>query len=191
MRVVTLDLETKNTFADVGARDTTLLDLSIVSIHDSETNSLSSYLEEDLGKLWAILERTDVLVGFNSEHFDIPILNKYYTGNLHEIKSIDLLAEIRNSLGRRIGLDAIAEATLGVRKSGHGLQAIEWWKNGEISKLREYCENDVKVTRALYDYALANQALKYKSEDGIRSIPIDTRHWLESNGSSLTFTLPL
>src|SRR5680860_527023 len=122
MRYIIFDIETKNAFSDVAGRDPILLDLSLVSIHDSETDTISSYFEEDLGKRWPILERADALVGFNSDHFDIPILDKYYPGDLTQIKSIDLLAEIKNSLGRRIGLDAIAEATLGLRKSGHGLQ---------------------------------------------------------------------
>lgn len=190
MRKVIFDIETKNTFAEVGTRDPTLLDLSLVSIYDSETDTITSYLEENLGNLWPILERADVLVGFNSDHFDIPILNKYYPGDLNTIKSLDLLTEIRNSLGRRIGLDAIAEATLGIRKSGHGLQAIEWWRNGEIDKLIKYCEQDVKVTKAVYDFARENGFLQFRADDGLRKIPLDTSSWDTPKEASMTHTLP-
>jgi predicted PolB exonuclease-like 3'-5' exonuclease len=190
MRKIVFDIETKNTFAEVGTRDPALLDLSLVSIHDSETNLITSYFEEDLGNLWPILEYADVLIGFNSNHFDIPILNKYYPGDLANLKSLDLLVEIRNSLGRRIGLDAIAEATLGTRKTGHGLQAIEWWRNGEIEKLRLYCEQDVKVTKAVYDFAQENGYLKFRADDGLRKIPLNTELWDTPNEKSITHTLP-
>lgn len=190
MRKIFFDIETKNTFAEVGTRDPALLDLSLISIYDSGTESISSYFEEDLGSLWPIIEKADVLIGFNSDHFDIPILNKHYPGDLTLIKSIDLLTEVKNSLGRRIGLDALAEATLGIGKSGHGLQAIEWWRNGELEKLRAYCEQDVKVTKAVYDFAKENGYLLFNSDDGKRKIPLDTRSWDEPLESSMTFTLP-
>lgn len=190
MRKVIFDIETKNTFAEVGTRDPSLLDLSLISIHDSETDSITSYFEEDLGRLWPIIERADVLIGFNSDHFDIPILNKYYPGDLLNIKSLDLLAEVRKSLGRRIGLDAIAEATLGIRKSGHGLQAIEWWRNGERDKLQKYCEQDVKVTKSVYDFAQENKYLKFRADDGLRNIPLNTKDWDTLEEKSITHTLP-
>ena len=162
MRKITFDIETRNIFADVNSTESTALDLSVVCIHDSKTDEFSSYLQEDLPKLWPILEQADMLITFNGDHFDIPLLNKYYSGDLKKIKSLDLLVEVRNSLGRRIKLDTIAEATLGTHKSGHGLQAVEWWKTGEIDKIIKYCIEDVKITKQLYDYALANGKLKYK-----------------------------
>jgi len=190
MRKIIFDLETKNTFAEVGTRDPALLDLSVISIYDSETDSITSYFEDQLQALWPIIEHSDILVGFNSDHFDIPILNKYYPGDLTQIKSLDLLAEIRASLGRRIGLDAIAEATLGIRKSGHGLQAIEWWRNGELEKLQSYCEQDVKVTKAVYDFALENSFLRFRADDGLRKIPLNTKGWDEKEEKAITYTLP-
>jgi hypothetical protein len=36
-------------------------------------------------RLCATLSAPTLLVGYNSEHFDIPILNKYYPGDLTEI----------------------------------------------------------------------------------------------------------
>ena len=50
------------------------VDIAIACIHDSETDTYSSYLESELPKLWPILERTDMLIGYNSNHFDIPLL---------------------------------------------------------------------------------------------------------------------
>ncbi len=186
MREITFDIETKNTFRDVGSREAVDLDLSLIAIHDSKTDEYLSFLEDDLSDLWSILESADSLIGYNSDHFDIPLLNKYYPGDLTKLKSVDIMKEIQDSLGRRLKLDDVAKATLGEEKSGHGLQAITWWKNGEIEKIRKYCIQDVKVTRSVYDYALENGHIKYPEGDEERKVPVDTDDWKESSDSAMT-----
>ncbi len=190
MRKIVFDIETKNTFQEVGSNDPTALDISVVCIYDSETNKYSSYLESELKNLWPILEKADVLIGYNSDHFDIPILNKYYSGDLSKIKSVDLMKEIKNSLGRRMKLDHIAEGTLDMNKSGHGLQAITWWKQGEIQKIIDYCIDDVKITKKLYEYALKNGKVKYKDGGKKVNVLLDTSNWEKMNDNSMTHTLP-
>jgi len=193
MRVITFDLETKNIFQDVGTNDPADLDMSVICIHDSLDDSCKSFLENQLRDLWPILEQADILVTWNGEHFDIPIINKYYPGDLSKIKSLDLMKEVQLVLGRRLKLDTVAQATLGKNKSGNGLEAIEWWKNGEIDKLIHYCIEDVRITRQLYDYALANGCLKYKdlgSGGTIKTVKLDTSKWQELEKNSMTFTLP-
>lgn len=177
MRKVVFDIETQNIFQDVGSNNPADLSISLVGIYDSETDSFSSYLEEELSRLWPILENTDILIGFNSEHFDIPLLNKYYPGNLEKIKGLDILKEIQKSAGRRMKLSQLAEGTLGVNKIGSGLEAIVWWKNGEIDKIRKYCLDDVRITRDLYDYALKNNKLIFKEGGKMNEIKLDTTDW--------------
>jgi len=148
-----------------------------------------SFLQEDFGRLWPILENADMLITYNGDHFDIPLLDKYYPGDLTKIKSLDLLKEIKNSLGRRIKLDTVAEATLGRNKSGHGLEAITWWKNGEIDKIIKYCTEDVRITKEVYDYAMKNGVLKYTDGSIIKDIKLDTSKWEQKSDSSMTFSL--
>jgi DEAD/DEAH box helicase domain-containing protein len=135
MRRITFDIETKNFFADVGSNDPAALDISVVCIHDTKDDSYQSFLEADFPKLWPILEKADILVTWNGDHFDIPLLNKYYSGDLSKIKSIDLMNEVRNSIGRRLKLDTVAEATLGINKSGNGFEAVNWWATVKSIKL--------------------------------------------------------
>ena len=107
------------------------------------------------------------------------------------IQSIDLLESIRESFGRRVRLDSVAEATLGVGKSANGLQAITWWKQGEIEKIKQYCQMDVELTKRLFEYALAHGKLHLK--DGLKKldIPIDTSAWQPStNNTAMTHSLP-
>jgi DEAD/DEAH box helicase domain-containing protein len=190
MRKIVFDIETRNIFDDVGKADPTLLDIALVGVYDYKTNEYTSYLQEDLPKLWPILEKTDLIIGYNSDHFDIPLLNKYYPGDLTRIKSLDIMAEIRKGLGRRIGLGVIAEATLGVGKSGHGLQAVEWWKKGDIENIRKYCLQDVKVTKEVYEYALEHKKLKYKEGEILKDVIIDTKGWNKKNESIMNHSLP-
>ncbi|PIT96752.1 helicase [Candidatus Campbellbacteria bacterium CG10_big_fil_rev_8_21_14_0_10_35_52] len=190
MKKIIFDIETRNAFEDVGKADPALLDLSVICAHDSETNKYLAYTQEELPNLWPILEKADMLIGYNSDHFDIPILNKYYPGDLTRIKSLDLLKEIKKSLGRRIKLDLVAEGTLGRKKTGNGLEAIAWWKNGEVDKIKKYCMEDVKITKELYEYALKNSILKYKNLSESREIKLDTSKWEEKENVLITHTLP-
>lgn len=188
MRNITLDIET--TSAAPGRIDPNTMELAIVCIHDSKTDSYDSFTKEELPRLWATLEHADALIGYNSDHFDIPILNKYYPGDLARIKSIDLLASIRDSLGRRLKLDSVAEATLGRKKIGSGLDSVTWWNEGLIDKVREYCIEDVRITKEVYEYALKNGSVKYMDFGEKKIVPIDTSAWENGDTSALNHTLP-
>ncbi|MCI0597612.1 ribonuclease H-like domain-containing protein [Candidatus Parcubacteria bacterium] len=189
MRAITFDIEVKiDPFAprrlDVGA-----LEITVVGIHDSETGEYTSYLENELPKLWPILEKADMLIGFNSDTFDIPLLNRYYPGDLTHIRSLDLLSEVYKVLGRRIRLDLLAKATLGRGKTGHGLEAGQWWNEGLYDKVREYCIEDVRLTRELYEYAREHGHLKYKDLNQTRAVKLDISDWGNGKSHSLTHTL--
>jgi DEAD/DEAH box helicase domain-containing protein len=190
MRAITFDIETANWITDTGSNDPADLTIAIVCIHDSETGEYSSYLENELPKLWLVLERADLLIGYNSDHFDIPLLNKYYPGDLTKIKSLDIMVEVQKAMGRRLKLDTLAEGTLNDKKlDGKGGQSIVWWRNGEVEKVREYCIKDVKLTRDLFDYALKNKLLKYKELGKLRDVKLDTSKWLTKDSGAMTFTL--
>lgn len=189
MRIVTFDIETANWLSAGSSFDPSALDIAIVCIHDSATDKYQSFLESELSELWPILERTDMLIGYNSDHFDIPVLNKYYPGDLSKIKSLDLLKEVYASLGRRLKLDTLAEATLGEKKSGSGTQSLKWWRDGEVEKVRSYCLKDVEITRKLYDYALEHGKLRYRDLGFARDIKLDTSKWLAPASGAMTFSL--
>lgn len=189
MRYIVFDLETQNTFYDVGSNDSTALDISVGTFYDSQTDKYTTVTIDELQQIWPLLEQADALVGYNSNHFDIPLLNKYYPGDLTRIKSIDLLEEIRKSLGRRLRLDSVAEATIGAKKSSNGLQAVRWWREGKISEIKKYCEQDVRVTKKIFDYALKNNHVKFKDGSRKREIPLDTSNWIIKEESSMTHSL--
>lgn len=190
MRYVVFDLETQNTFADVGSNNPIDLDISVGCVYDSGTDSYTIASVDELQILWPVIEAADVLVGYNSNHFDIPLLNKYYPGDLTRIKSIDLLESIRQSIGKRIRLDSVAQATIGAKKSANGLQAVKWWREGEIASIKKYCKQDVKVTKEVFEFAREHQKVLFKDGFRKKEIPLDTSDWKPHEGHTMTHSLP-
>lgn len=190
MRYVVFDLETQNIFHDVGSSDPTALDISVASLYDFGTNTYTTVSIEDLHMIWPIIEQADALVGYNSNHFDIPLLNKYYPGDLLHIKSIDILESIKDSLGKRLRLDNVAQATVGAKKNADGLQAVRWWREGNVSAIKKYCEQDVKVTKKVFEYALAHNHVLFKDGYRKKEIPLDTSSWKTKDTGSMTYSLP-
>lgn len=190
MRKIVFDIETRNFFGEVGSADPAALDISIVGVYDSENDSYTSYSQEELKDLWPIFERTDMIIGFYSENFDLPLLNKYYPGDLSKIKHLDILKEIRKQYGRGMKLDQLAAGTLGLRKGGDGFDAVRWWRTGEIDKIRKYCLEDVRITKEIYDYAIKNQKLIFKEGTQLKEIPLNTENWEKPSENKMTFSLP-
>lgn len=192
MRKITFDIETSNIFQDVNSNNAADLDLAVICIHDSETGNYASFEQHQLPELWPIMEKADMLITFNGDHFDIPLLNKYYPGDLTTIKSLDLLKEVRKSLGKRIKLDTIAEATFGGNKTADGLQAVRWWREGRKQEVIDYCIADVKITKDVYDYAMKHGHLKFidfAAQNAIKEFPVDTTDWEKKEESAMTHSL--
>ena len=168
MLQVILDVETKKTFDEVGGYFPDRLGISFVGVcvRDGFTGKgeMQGFFEQDLPDLFPLLERADVIVGFNVEQFDMQTFVPYYTGDVTQIPTLDLMIRIKDSIGHRIGLDAVAQETLGVGKTGNGLDAIKYYQTGELDKLRDYCLQDVHVTRDIYDHGLKTGKVKFKNK---------------------------
>lgn len=187
---VVLDIETQNTFDDISSHDREQFLISVIGAYFYENDEYRVFEEPEFSELWPRLERADRLVGYNIKGFDLPIMNNYYPGDLLEFPSLDILEEIQKALGFRLKLDHVAVATIGFGKSGHGLQAIEWWKRGEKDKVKQYCLDDVRLTKAVYEYGLKYGALAYEDRIGGRkAIPVDF-HLKQTVKPSINFTMP-
>ncbi len=158
---VVLDIETQNTFQDVGTAAHKGLKISVVGCYFYETDEYICYEEHELPQLFQRLEQSGRIIGYNTKGFDYLVMNNYYAGDVSRFSSLDILEEIQKALGFRIKLDDVAKATLGTGKSGHGLQAVEWWKQGEIQKIKDYCLTDVKVTKEVYEFGKLYRLVRY------------------------------
>ncbi len=178
MRQVILDVETQKTFDEVGGYFPENLGISYVGIvaRDgfSGPGERQGFFEADLEKLWPILEEADVVIGFNIDNFDMPTFSKYYPGNLKKIPTLDLMVQIKKSCGHRIGLDAVAKETFGRGKIGDGLDAIKYYREGRLEELAKYCDEDVAITRDLYDFGREKGLVKFKNKwNRLIECPVD------------------
>jgi len=148
-----LDLETQREFSEVEGRKPELLGISVAGIYSYEENRYDAYLEADVKtKLGPRLQSADLIIGFNIRRFDMPVLQPYLPYSITTLPLLDIMEEVVKNLGHRLSLDSLAQATLGQGKSGSGLDALKWFKEGRFDLITKYCLDDVRLTKELYDY---------------------------------------
>lgn len=190
MKQLILDVETQKIFDQVGGYFPEKLGISFVGaiLRDGfpEEGSVNEQrfelFEKDLGKLWPVMEQADVIVGFNTNGFDLPVISAYYPGDINKLPSLDLLDIVKQNYGRRISLDAIAKVTLKAHKSGSGLDAIAYYENQEFDKLAKYCMKDVEITRDIYDYGRRHKKIMFLNHwNNHVEIPVDFSFNVKAN----------
>ena len=168
MLQVILDVETKKTFDAVGGFFPDRLGVSFVGVNIrdrfGDKGQMKSFFEDDMPDLFPLLEKADVIVGYNIDGFDMPAMAPYYTGDIETLPTLDIMDRIKDSFGHRIKLDSVAKESLGKGKIGDGLDAIKYYETGQLKKLEKYCIQDVRVTRDVYDYGLKNGKVKFRNK---------------------------
>ena len=89
---------------------------------------------------------------------------------------VDEKREIVKAYGvwHRIGLDAVASASLGIGKTGDGLDAIRWWREGRMMDIAEYCCFDVKCTKLVHEFGATNQRVHFQDKfKQKKSVPVE------------------
>ena len=156
--IVVFDLETQRSFQDVGGRSQLhRLGVSVGVAYRYDEDRFITYTEDTIRDLIELLGTADLVVGYNIKGFDYEVLRGYTERDLQTLPTMDIMYHLESRLGFRPKLDSVASATLGVGKSADGLQALEWWKQGEIDKIAEYCQQDVRVTRDVYEFGKRNR----------------------------------
>jgi RNase_H superfamily len=163
MNIVYFDLETQRTANDVGGWDKKRdLGMSLGVTYSSHLNEYRIYSEKCVNDLICQLLRADLVVGFNVVNFDYQVLMGYTILDLpHQLRTLDLLVEVEQAVGVKPRLENIAQATLGIGKSGGGIDAIKWWREKRIIEIAEYCCFDVKVTRLVHEHGTQFRELFY------------------------------
>lgn len=179
------DIETKKIFDDIIGNNPADLGISIISVYkrqlDERLNEISgqmySFWEEDFPKMWPLFTNADRIVGFNTEHFDIPAVAPLAPYDFRKLNHFDIMTHVKEALGFRLSLNSIASETLNETKIDHGLNAVRYWAEHTpetLAKLKKYCEADVDVTRKVYDYGLKHGFLKFKDKwNTVRTLEVD------------------
>ncbi len=164
-RILYFDLETQKSATEVGGwQNIHLMMVSVAVVFDSLEDRFYIFVEDEIDRLFEHFARADLVIGFNLKRFDYTVLQPYTSKDLHEIPTFDILENIYNRLGYRLSLDHLVKETLNKGKSADGLQALEWFKTGEIEKLTEYCKQDVLLTRDLFIHGLDKGYLVYMNK---------------------------
>jgi DEAD/DEAH box helicase domain-containing protein len=170
---IVLDLETQKSFDEVGGRTNLhLLRVSVTGIYSYDQDQFKIFTEWETPEVGNLLLKAGLIVGFNIKRFDFPVLEPYLKRSLKQLPVLDILEVVERHLGHRLSLDHIAQATLGESKTGSGLDAIHYFRNGEIEKLKSYCLSDVRLTRDLYDYGKHHSFLRYQRNQAYYSLPV-------------------
>ncbi len=178
MNHIVLDIETQNLFSDVGGKENlTKLSLSVAGVYSYAENAFLTFDENEMPAFENLLKNTDLIIGFNTNHFDLPILQKYLSFNLNKIPSLDIMDDVVNNVGHRVSLDDLLINTLSMKKSANGFLAVQYWREGRIDELKKYCLDDVRLTRNLYEHGLKNREIKFTARDAnlpyVKTIRVD------------------
>ena len=165
--VVYFDLETQKSAEEVGGWDKiSQMGMSIGVTYNTARGEYRIYGEHQVHELIKELQRADLVVGFNHLRFDYEVLHGYTALDMRQLPSLDLMVDLQDKLEHRLSLEAIATATFGVQKTSEGMQAIQWFKEGKLLQIAEYCCYDLKLTRLIHQYGAENQRLFYQNRLG-------------------------
>ncbi|MBI5824247.1 MAG: ribonuclease H-like domain-containing protein [Chloroflexi bacterium] len=168
MNLVFFDLESQYLFDEVGGRgNIEKLKVACGVSYSTAKNDFTIYWEQDIPALIGELKSATKIIGFNLIGFDYRVLQPYSPETrFASLPTLDLLLDLQKILGFRISLDTIASATLGAAKTADGIQSVQWFRNGELDKVAEYCKADVDITRRVYEFGRDNGHIFYKSKLG-------------------------
>ena len=186
---VVIDVETKHTFREFN--DPKKLGVTVVALYDYKTNQGQVFTEKEIGNLFPLLENSSYVVGFNNRSFDLPVLQAYYPGKIENFQVFDIIEDVREKLGRRLALNDLITATLGKKKTGHGLIAIDLYKEGRIDELKSYCLDDTLLTKELFDFGMKHGEIYYLDGINKASIKVNWKKYLEDEGQKNDFNLTL
>jgi DEAD/DEAH box helicase domain-containing protein len=172
--IVYFDLETQKSADEVGGWDKiSRMGMSVGVTYSTARGGYHIYGERQVNELITELQRADLVVGFNILRFDYEVLHGYSALDLTQVPTLDMLVDLVNTLQHRLSLDAIATATFGVEKTAEGLQAIQWFKEGKLYEIAEYCCYDVKLTKLVHEYGCRHRQLHYLNRFGKKlTVPV-------------------
>lgn len=161
-----VDLETQNLVQDVGGwGHIDKLKISVACAYDSKTQEMLVFTENEIPKLNELCENR-LVIGYNIRGFDLVILQAYGL-DLKRLDVFDIMYDLQTLTRQKyLKLESVAQGTLNAGKSADGLLAVEWWKQGKMDKIIEYCKQDVAVTRDIFEHGRVHGQVKLRKADG-------------------------
>tara|TARA_R110002020_G_scaffold127857_4_gene286684 strand:+ start:3328 stop:3921 length:594 start_codon:yes stop_codon:yes gene_type:complete len=192
-KILSFDIETGNTAADIGGwQNTHMWQVTCVTTTDGENNTV--YIDKPVEIDGAVVkelkqlkfdlddhfQKGGKLLGHNIVAFDLPalrdsmdifIVRKYLEER--ETRCIDTSRMMTKAAGKRVQLDNLAKCNLNSQKSGDGLMAVRWWSEGRYEDVAEYCLKDSQLTLDVWKMGVENGNLSFFDEDLGELVKID------------------
>jgi len=165
-RIVFFDLETRKHAADLSPDNDLGWDklrageggASAIALYDTQTKWVHLYDDHSINAAARHLESADVVVGFCSQKFDVPVIEGILGRALRLRFHYDIYIEmVRGHAERNIRthpgdlkLDTICKRNLGRGKIEHGANAKTLASQGRYGQLFNYCADDVHLTYDLF-----------------------------------------
>lgn len=144
--------------------------VSVAVSFDYLTMDYNVYLDDNLPELYERINNADMVSGFYTLGFDIPLLNatrlfgpdggELLKKPLRIDNHYDMLYWSRRATGWNDGqkfpsnmrLDNHLEAMFGIKKTQDGADAPKFWQRKELGKLISYCVADVTREKRLFEH---------------------------------------
>ncbi len=138
--------------------------ISCIGAYDYLEDRYRVFTKGNFQEFMELVSMRSLIVGFNSIPFDNAVVKAAIDFVIPESKSYDLLREIWIASGLHpefqypshvgYGLEACCSANWGTKKTGNGAFAPVYWQSGHYGKVIDYCLNDVRLTKQLFDAAM-------------------------------------
>lgn len=178
-RIAVFDIEIKASIESLagGWNDHAGMGISCLCLYDYVTGRYRVFDDHNIQEAVAMLTTYDWVVGYNTVKFDWKVLaaNALPCEQSRLSHDFDMLREIWKARGldpdRFNGkthggykLDDVAFETIGMRKSGDGALAPKLYQAGRYAELHDYCLEDVRIERSLFEHIVEHGFVKRNGE---------------------------
>jgi DEAD/DEAH box helicase domain-containing protein len=169
-KIAVFDAEIKKRIEDCsrGWKSHDEMGISVLCLYDYVTGRYRVFDDKNAASALAILSTYDLVVGFNTVGFDWKLVNATW-GKVdnRRSKDFDILREIWIALGLDpdhfdpathggYKLDDVARETIQMTKTANGAAAPIMFQNGEWADLVDYCLEDVRIERTLFEFVVSH-----------------------------------
>ena len=178
MNYITFDIETyipEGVPDRIGSKlNVEAMRVAVIGVYYSwiEGGSYIAFLEENVSDFLASLQVADCVIGYNHIWFDNAVLQKYADFDLKTLPNWDLMQEAEKSLGFKPKLDDLCKSNLGTQKTDSFETYRNYYRDGKMFELTDYCMHDVLLTERLHQLVQKNGHLLYSDAFKTRQIII-------------------
>lgn len=191
-RIAVFDAEIKKPIEQCsrGWRSHDEMGISVMVIFDYATMRYRVFDDKNHEEALFMLHDYDFVVGFNTVGFDWKLINATWKfGAERRSRDYDILREIWVAKGLNpnvfnpathggFKLDDVAGETINMRKTANGALAPIMYQNGEIAAVTDYCIEDVRIERTLFEHCVDHRYIIRNGEIVQLNLPVELQRLL-------------